>query len=182
MKTNTKGFTLIELLVVIVIIGILAAGATTLYSGAQQKARDSVRKQDLNQLKAAAEFHYADESEYPDSTTLAADIAPYMAALPSDPTDDDGATGDTAFRYAYAAGDHETSNASNARYEFSANMEEDTTGETNDNGVVGNEANRYEVGNIGDLIDSVAATDAAGAIPAGQVDSATYANATGVLF
>lgn len=48
-----KGFTLIELLVVISIIGILAAFIVASFTSAQQKARDSRRKADLDAVKKA---------------------------------------------------------------------------------------------------------------------------------
>jgi prepilin-type N-terminal cleavage/methylation domain-containing protein len=44
-------FTLIELLVVITIIGILATGATAVYTSQIQKARDSVRITDIKSLQ-----------------------------------------------------------------------------------------------------------------------------------
>ncbi len=47
------GFTLIELLVVISIIGILAAFIVASFTSAQQKARDSRRKADLDAVKKA---------------------------------------------------------------------------------------------------------------------------------
>lgn len=48
-----NGFTLIELLVVISIIGILAAFIVASFTSAQQKARDSRRKADLDAVKKA---------------------------------------------------------------------------------------------------------------------------------
>jgi len=48
-----NGFTLIELLVVISIIGILAAFIVASFTSAQQKARDSKRKADLDAVKKA---------------------------------------------------------------------------------------------------------------------------------
>lgn len=48
-----RGFTLIELLVVISIIGILAAFIVASFTSAQQKARDSKRKSDLDAVKKA---------------------------------------------------------------------------------------------------------------------------------
>lgn len=47
-----KGFTLIELLVVITIIGILATGATAVYTSQIQKARDTTRINDLKTLQS----------------------------------------------------------------------------------------------------------------------------------
>ena len=54
------GFTLIELLIVITIIGILASLTLASYGGAQQKARDGVRKSDLSQIKRALELAKSD--------------------------------------------------------------------------------------------------------------------------
>src|SRR3989344_4486789 len=52
-KKAIHGFTLIELLVVISIIGILAAFIVASFTSAQQKARDSKRKADLDAVKKA---------------------------------------------------------------------------------------------------------------------------------
>lgn len=65
LKLN-KGFTLIELLVVITIIGILATGATAVYTSQIQKARDTTRINDINQLKSAVEQIFQDAAEYPE--------------------------------------------------------------------------------------------------------------------
>lgn len=50
---RNSGFTLIELLVVIAIIGILATFAIANYSSTRERARDTQRKNDLNQIKTA---------------------------------------------------------------------------------------------------------------------------------
>jgi len=73
MKLQGKklGFTLIELLVVITIIGILATGATTIYTAQIQKARDTTRINDVKALQSAIEQVYQDTSEYPHSNTFA---------------------------------------------------------------------------------------------------------------
>ncbi len=60
-----KGFTLIELLIVIVIIGILAVGLVPKVIDAPKKARDTVRKTDINQIKIAVESYYSDKGSYP---------------------------------------------------------------------------------------------------------------------
>ena len=52
-----KGFTLIELLVVISIIGILAGLTLTGFNAARKNARDTTRKSDLAQYKAAIESY-----------------------------------------------------------------------------------------------------------------------------
>ncbi len=67
MKQQNKilGFTLIELLVVITIIGILATGATSVYTSQIQKARDSTRISDIHILRGWIEQYYQDTSVYP---------------------------------------------------------------------------------------------------------------------
>jgi len=53
-----RGFTLIELLVVVAIIGILATVIVVNLSSAQGKARDAVRKNDLNTISQAMQLYY----------------------------------------------------------------------------------------------------------------------------
>ena len=59
-RRRPQGFTLIELLIVITLIGILASLTLVSYSGTQQKARDAVRKSDLNQIRRSLELAKAD--------------------------------------------------------------------------------------------------------------------------
>jgi type II secretion system protein G len=63
-----KGFTLVELLVVIAIIATLVALAVPNFLSARERARDSKRKSDLVQLKAALRLYYNDYNRYPSST------------------------------------------------------------------------------------------------------------------
>lgn len=58
-KNNTLGFTLFELLVSISIIAILTAIASMSFSGAQKRARDARRVQDMNSIQKAAEQYYS---------------------------------------------------------------------------------------------------------------------------
>lgn len=55
MKSATRGFSLVELLITIAILGVLAAVVLTAIDPASQleKARDSKRKQDINQIATA---------------------------------------------------------------------------------------------------------------------------------
>jgi len=61
-----NGFTLIELLVVIFILGILAALIISNLQGARQRARDTSKKAELNNLKTALRLYYNDYQRYPD--------------------------------------------------------------------------------------------------------------------
>ena len=61
---SKQGFTLIELLVVIVIIGLLATGAILLFSDYQARARDSVRFNDIEELRSAVERYKLDQNQY----------------------------------------------------------------------------------------------------------------------
>jgi prepilin-type N-terminal cleavage/methylation domain-containing protein len=58
MPAGRQGFTLFELLVSISIIAILTALATISYSGAQKKARDARRVQDVDSFQKAEEQYY----------------------------------------------------------------------------------------------------------------------------
>jgi prepilin-type N-terminal cleavage/methylation domain-containing protein len=60
-----QGFTIIELLIVIAIIGILALLVITNFQGAQAKARDAVRKADVNSMYQKLEEFYGDFGYYP---------------------------------------------------------------------------------------------------------------------
>jgi len=64
-KAMHKGFTLIELLVVIAIIGILASLTLANFSGAQARARDAQRKNDLKVVRDALEQFRIDRGGYP---------------------------------------------------------------------------------------------------------------------
>ena len=85
------GFTLFELLVSISIIGIMTALASIAYSGAQKKARDSRRIQDIKLIQTAAEQYYSQNTySYPTTYTDGAVWTPtsgttILENYPSDP-------------------------------------------------------------------------------------------------
>lgn len=64
--TSTKhGFTLIEILITITIIGILTALITTNLAGGRERASDSQKKQNLEQLKVSLHLYYTDYGHFP---------------------------------------------------------------------------------------------------------------------
>ncbi len=65
-----KGFTLIELLITISIIAVLSTIGLVIFQGAQAKARDSIRKQDLRTLATALEIYYQKNSKYIENVTV----------------------------------------------------------------------------------------------------------------
>lgn len=99
-----KGFTIIELLIVIVVIGILAALVLNAFGNIQERARDTERRSDINSIHTQLELYFADNGDYPNSTTKAG----LEIAMPDlntdalvDPTGDDINTGG-ANNYDYA--------------------------------------------------------------------------------
>lgn len=152
---NLKGFTLVELLVVITIIGILAVGGLSLFAGAQQKARDSVRMTDMRLLLTTVEQMAMDrkggEAEgvtsgcgegrgYPagvGSTTFADKVLKYgyLDRMPRDPNNGG------RFKYRYVAAGGCVAYELSTRFEHPANGYKMEAIEDQ-----GEDLNRYEVG------------------------------------
>lgn len=65
LKKAQKGFTIIELLIVIAIIAILAGLVLNNFTGAQAKARDTQRLQDINNVHSKLEEYHNEYSAYP---------------------------------------------------------------------------------------------------------------------
>lgn len=83
-----RGFTLIELLIIIAIIGILIALILPNLSGARERARDSRRKIDLNNIQQALRLYYNDNQSFPltdNLSELTSGTTIYIPVLPSDP-------------------------------------------------------------------------------------------------
>lgn len=154
-KNNTRGFTLIELLVVITIIGILATGATAVYTSQIQKARDTTRINDIKALQGGIEQSYQDVSEYPKGSTLQVELVKYLGKLPTDPKygqpcNDGGTTANTPdCAYAYIAGSDNNSIAF-GEYEVSTAFENlgnvQKKADADGGGAAGGQKVRYEAG------------------------------------
>lgn len=65
-----QGFTLIELLIVIAIIGILSTIATVSLSQARERARDTKRVADIQQIRNALLIYSNARATYPDGNNL----------------------------------------------------------------------------------------------------------------
>lgn len=70
-KFPDKGFTLIELLIAIIIVAILATIGAIAYDKTQSLARDSKRKQDINELAKAIEVYMLAAKKVPDTVPTA---------------------------------------------------------------------------------------------------------------
>ncbi len=173
-KQITKlGFTLIELLVVITIIGILATGATTIYTSQLQKARDSTRVTSMKALQWAVEQFYSDISEYPSTKTYSATNTNcnvwdwnndlhcliylwYMRKFPKDPKDGQKGT-ESPLLMLYKVQD-DTNTVNNQLYELSIWFEARASVISKASKDAGNDKNRLEAWPAADLINTSFAT------------------------
>lgn len=81
---NRAGFTLVELLVVFTIIGLLLTLALPRYFGSVDRAKETVLRENLVQMREAISRYHADKGRYPESLdALAAER--YLRAVPLDP-------------------------------------------------------------------------------------------------
>lgn len=131
-RTHQKGFTLIELLVVIAIIGTLASVVLASLNTAREKARDTKRVADIEQIQKALQLYWLDndgtyprfDASYPPlgscSTclgTLTTELVSggHISSIPEDPTRGIGGSG---YRY------HSTNSGG---YAILVNFEGDTS-------------------------------------------------------
>jgi general secretion pathway protein G len=81
---NRSGFTLIEMIIVLTLIGILVGLALPNYKNAVKKARETVLKEDLFQLRKLIDQYHTDKGKYPASLQTLVDEN-YLRKLIVDP-------------------------------------------------------------------------------------------------
>ena len=101
---NAEGFTLVEILVVVTIISLLASIAAVSYSQFIKQSRDTRRKTDIEQIRAAIELYQNFNNVYPADIAFGGVIADpepsttkYMTKVPNDPR----ATSSLRYTYYY---------------------------------------------------------------------------------
>ena len=85
------GFTLIELLVVMAIIALLLTIALPRYWHSTDRAKESVLKQDLAQMRIAIDQYHADRGKYPDRLEDLVEKK-YLRTVPRDPLTESSST------------------------------------------------------------------------------------------
>lgn len=79
-----KGFTLIEIIVVFTLIGILVGLGIPQYKYATKRARETILKENLFQMRILINQYYADKQKYPPSLQTLVDEE-YLRSIPIDP-------------------------------------------------------------------------------------------------
>jgi len=82
-----RGFTLIELLVVMALIGMLLSLSVPRYFGNVDKAKESVLRQNLAQMRDAIDKYFGDNGHYPESLDEIV-ARHYLRKIPTDPITD----------------------------------------------------------------------------------------------
>lgn len=79
-----RGFTLIELLVVMAVIGLLLSISVPRYFGHVDKAKETVLREDLTQMRDAIDKYMGDNGRYPDTLDDLV-VKRYLRKIPVDP-------------------------------------------------------------------------------------------------
>lgn len=91
LKKNLRGMSLTEILIVVTLLSIIAVVLISAFQPGTQlaKARDAVRKADLQKLKSPLEDYYNDNKCYPTEDKMTCnpgtDLRPYKDKIPCDP-------------------------------------------------------------------------------------------------
>ncbi|UCC38480.1 MAG: type II secretion system protein [Candidatus Aminicenantes bacterium] len=83
-KKRKKGFTLIEIIIVFTLIGILVGLGIPQYKYATKRARESILRENLFQMRILINQYYADKQKYPLSLQTLVDEG-YLYKIPADP-------------------------------------------------------------------------------------------------
>ncbi len=106
-----KGFTLIEVMITVAIIGLLTSVVAVSVGSVREKARDTRRKSDVDQIRKSLEIYFSDHDKYPSTggnwvilngvdDLLTPELVPkYLELMPSDPKNTD----QLPFVYKYAS-------------------------------------------------------------------------------
>lgn len=102
MRNREKGFTFVELLVVITIIAVISAVAMVNFASTNANARDSKRKSDIEQVRAALEICRAESGAYPLTlgTSIVCGGQTYLNNVPEDPKEGQAGYG---YQYTYVS-------------------------------------------------------------------------------
>lgn len=79
-----RGFTLIEMILVITLLALLASIAGSTHRNSTKKARETVLRHNLQQLRVTLDQYKVDKGRYPDSLQVLVDEG-YLREMPLDP-------------------------------------------------------------------------------------------------
>ncbi len=84
LDSEEKGFTLIEIIIVFTLIGILVGLGLPQYTTSVKRARETILKEDLFQMRKLINQYYVDKGKYPLSLQTLVDEQ-YLRSVPIDP-------------------------------------------------------------------------------------------------